>query len=143
MKGLTGDDLLRLPVRVNGIELGNPVDLILDRRRRVVGFDVRCGDERRRFLPLAVARVHEHEIDISSPLLLLEEAQLSFYCEDGTTLSALRGARVLRYGTEHGKVADVELGVAAQVEAVVLEDGGHLPLADGVHLAEQRRRSAA
>ena len=141
MNGLLGDELLRLPVRVHGIELGQPVDLVLDRSRRVVGLDVRCGDERKRFLPLAAAHVGQHEIAVSSPLVLLDEAQVSFYRADGTSLSALRGAKVLRHGLEDGRLADVELGPGAEVVAIVLTDGRRLPLGEGVHL--ETRRSAA
>jgi hypothetical protein len=46
MRELSGDALLALPVRLHGIQLGRPVDLLLDREAvRVVGLDVRCGDE--------------------------------------------------------------------------------------------------
>ena len=142
MNGLLGDELLRLPVRVHGIELGQPVDLVLDRSRRVVGLDVRCGDERKRFLPLAAAHVGQHEIAVSSPLVLLDEAQVSFYRAGGTSLSALRGAKVLRHGLEDGRLADVELGPGAEVVAIVLTDGRRLPLGEGVHLVETRRSAA-
>jgi hypothetical protein len=142
MNGLLGDELLRLPVRVNGIELGHPVDLVLDRSRRVVGLDVRCGDQRRRFLPLAAAHVGEHEIALSSPLVLLDEAQVAFYRAGGTSLSVLRGAKVLRHGREEGRLADVELGPGAEVIAVLLADARKLPLDEGVHLVETRRSAA-
>lgn len=46
MRGLSADELLRLPVRLHGIRLGRPVDLILDTgSMRALGLDVRCGDE--------------------------------------------------------------------------------------------------
>ena len=31
MRELTGDELLALPVRLHGVQLGRPVDLLLDR----------------------------------------------------------------------------------------------------------------
>ena len=44
---------LQLPVRLHGIPLGRPTDLLLDLDlRHVLGFVVRCGDESVRFLPL-------------------------------------------------------------------------------------------
>ena len=58
MRGLKGEELLRLPVCFNGIELGRPVDVLLDRQAsRAVGLEVVCGNDERRFLPLAVTTV--------------------------------------------------------------------------------------
>jgi hypothetical protein len=73
-------DLLRLPVRTNGIEIGRPVDLIVDPvRNRALGFDVLCRDESHRFLPLSAAVFDERQITVSSLLVLLAEDQLDFY----------------------------------------------------------------
>jgi len=72
--------LLRLPVRTNGIEIGHPVDLIVDPgRNRALGFDVICHDESHRFLPLTAAVFDDEQIAVDSPLLLLAEDQLDFY----------------------------------------------------------------
>jgi hypothetical protein len=77
------EELLALPVRVRGIDVGRPVDLIVDRERsRAVGFDVLCGDEAHRFLPFAVAAVRDDEIEIFTPLVLLDFAQVGFYREE-------------------------------------------------------------
>ena len=76
-------ELLTLPVRVRGIDVGRPIDLIVDREgSRVLGFDVLCGDQARRFLPFAVATVRDDEIEIFTPLVLLEFAQVGFYREE-------------------------------------------------------------
>ena len=76
MSGVSAAQLLRLPVRVHGIELGRPVDIVLDREHtRALGFEVLCGDEERRFLPLAVATVRETELELRSSLGLLDEAR--------------------------------------------------------------------
>jgi uncharacterized protein YrrD len=84
------EELLNLPVRVRGIELGRAVDLILDRAgSRVVGFDVRCGDRQHRFLPFAVARLLADAVESDSPLVLLDFDQVSFYRDRGTTFRAL------------------------------------------------------
>ena len=81
------DELLNLPVRVRGIELGRPVDLIVDRERgRALGFDVLCGDEAHRFLPFAVAAVRADEIEIFTPLVLLDFGQVGFYREQADWL---------------------------------------------------------
>ena len=64
MREITGDELLALPVRLHGIQLGRPVDLLLDRdAQRIVGLDVLCGDEVHRFLSdagVVKARVHNN-----------------------------------------------------------------------------------
>jgi hypothetical protein len=91
MGGLTGDELLQRPVRLRGIQLGRAVDVILDATgRRVIGFDVLCGDGEHRFLPIAAADTHPDEIAVTSSLTLLGGDELSFYRERGTTLTALR-----------------------------------------------------
>ena len=101
---LRAEELLGLPVRVRGIELGRPVDLIVDREsRRVLGFDVLCGDASHRFLPFAVASVRADEIEIETAFVLLDLAQVGFYREQATTLRALddgaAGLLVQRDGT--------------------------------------------
>jgi hypothetical protein len=91
MRGLSGEELLRRPVQLRGIRLGRAVDLILDADgRRLLGFDVLCGDGINRFLPIAAAELHPDRIGVRSSLTLLDGAQLSFYREHGTTLRALR-----------------------------------------------------
>jgi hypothetical protein len=118
--GVSGDDLLRMPVRLRGIQLGRPVDLIFDRdARRVLGFEVRCGDDERRFLPFAVVTIGKRDLEIRSPLVLLEEAQLAFYTSAGRTLRSLRGATVVRRGVAIGTLADVEVDEQGAIVSVV------------------------
>jgi hypothetical protein len=109
--------LLSLPVRVDGILLGHVVDVILDDGlRRVLGLEVRCGDGEHRFLPLAGTHFRDAEVAVSSPLALLDAAQLAFYAGRSASFRALRAA------PSHGfraPVADVELddrGVVGHVE---------------------------
>jgi hypothetical protein len=86
------EELLNLPVRVRGIDLGRPVDLIVDRERtRALGFDVLCGDAAHRFLPFAVANVREDEIEIFTPLVLLDFGQVGFYREQAASLREQSG----------------------------------------------------
>jgi hypothetical protein len=86
------EELLTLPVRVRGIEVGRPVDLIVDRdRRRTLGFDVLCGDEAHRFLPFAVAAVRDDEIEIFTPHVLLDFGQVGFYREQADWLREQNG----------------------------------------------------
>ena len=99
MRERTGDELLALPVRLHGIQLGRPVDLLLDRdAQRIVGLDVLCGDEVHRFLPLPTAAVGRGEIRILSPLVLLEQRELDFYRSRTLALSRLRDRVVERTG---------------------------------------------
>ena len=87
MTGLTAETLLHLPVRVRGIHVGWPVDLILDAEgTRAIGLDVLCADETHRFLALAAAEVRANEISVSSALTLLTDVELAFYRAQGTTL---------------------------------------------------------
>jgi hypothetical protein len=77
---LPAGDLLHLPVRTDGIEIGHPVDVIVDpSRTRALGFDVLCRDETHRFLPLTAAVLEDDQITVESALVLLSEDQLGFY----------------------------------------------------------------
>jgi hypothetical protein len=80
MSGLSAGDLLRLPVRLNGREIGRAVDVIVDLpERRVLGFDVLCRDEPHRFLPFTAASIDEGGIAVESSLALLAGDELDFY----------------------------------------------------------------
>ena len=73
-------ELLRLPVRTRDIEIGHPVDLIVDPAgNRAVGFDVLCRDDEHRFLPWTAATIDDGAIAVESPLVMLSEEQLAFY----------------------------------------------------------------
>jgi hypothetical protein len=125
MRELSGDALLALPVRLHGIQLGRPADLLLDRESfRAVGLDVVCGDDVHRFLPLPTAVVSEEEIVIRSPLVLLEEGQRDFYRARAFTLSSLRRRVVQRERSEAGTLRDVVLGQAWELVALIVESEG-------------------
>ena len=80
VKGISAGELLRLPVRVRGVEIGHAVDAIVDpAQNRVLGFDVLCRDESHRFLPLTATTFASEEIAVGSALTLLSEDQLDFY----------------------------------------------------------------
>jgi hypothetical protein len=84
---MNGVEVLNKRVVMRGVELGRVVDVILDEDGgHPVGFDVRCRDGEHRFLPLAAARVGEAEVQIDSPLTMLETEQLDFYRSRGRTL---------------------------------------------------------
>jgi PRC-barrel domain len=84
---MDGADVLNKRVVTGGIELGRVVDVILDESgERPVGFDVLCGDGSHRFLPFAIARVGDADVEVESSLMLLERDQLDFYRSHGRAL---------------------------------------------------------
>jgi hypothetical protein len=142
MRELTGAELLALPVRLHGIQLGRPVDLLLDRETlRTVGLDVLCGDEVHRFLPLPTASVGDDDIAILSPLVLLEEDQLDFYRSKTFALSALRGRPVGRKGRDLGALGDVVVDPAGNLVGVLVA-GTRIPSDGELRFAGKRRTAA-
>ena len=88
MRGRAVSEVLALPVRLHGMQLGRPVDAFLDELAdRVIGFEVRCGDGARRFLPFTVARLQEEEIGVDSALVLVDEHNLAFYRRHSRSLA--------------------------------------------------------
>jgi hypothetical protein len=126
MGDIAADELLRLPVRLHGIQLGRPVDVLLDgEARRVVGLDVLCGDEVHRFLPLAAAELSSQEIAIRSAFLLFDDAELAYYRKQGRTLRDLRGTAVEDARGPLGLLRDLELSDDGTVGRLLLDgDGG-------------------
>ena len=136
-------EALALPVRMHGIGLGRSVELIVDVDvRRVLGFEVRCGDDTHRFLPLAVAHIRAGEIAVASPLTLLDE--LAFYRARGHGLGALRGARVANAGGEVGTLRDVVFEPDGAIrELVVATPAGERRVSSGADVRVASRASAA
>jgi hypothetical protein len=119
---IRADDLLALPVRLHGIPLGRPVDVLLDREDvRALGLDVHCGDDIHRFLPLPTASVVADELAISSPLVMLEEDQLEFYRARTFSLAALRGRPVEHGASPIGTLRDIVIGSFGTVVEVIVE----------------------
>ena len=145
VRGLPGDSLLQLPVRLQGIAIGRPVDLIVDPDGKVLGVDVLCRDDVHRFLPLAAAEVLDDEIRLESPLMLLEGRELEFYRERGRTLAGMRGAPVLRGDKPAGLLRDLVVGEGGAIEAVVVGENGastRIPFGDDVRFGDGRRTAA-
>jgi hypothetical protein len=119
MGSRSATELLQLPVRLNGIRLGRPVDLLLDSAEwRALGFVVLCGDESSRFLVFAAADLQEDAIDVSSALLLLEDVE--FYRDRSRSLREvlgpeLRDLLVTHDGSVEALVVERD-GVAQQIE---------------------------
>lgn len=138
-------ELLALPVRHNGIDLGRAVDVVFDLDAgRALGFEVRCRDETRRFLPLGAARIGADATEVASPFALLDD--LAFYRARGSGLRELRGTQVARGARPAGVLADVLVDDAGAIEAVAVETtSGVVRVAFGPQLsfARTRRVSAA
>ena len=80
MRGERASRLLRTPVLVRGIRLGEVESVLLDASEpRIVGFAVLCGDGANRFLPLATADVVDGALELESTLMLLDPRELDFY----------------------------------------------------------------
>jgi hypothetical protein len=88
MRGRAASELLALPVRMHGIQLGRPVEALVDAQvDRLLGFVVLCGDGERRFLPFPVARLQAHEIALESALTLIDERDIDYYRRNSRRLA--------------------------------------------------------
>jgi hypothetical protein len=142
MREKRGDELLGLPVRLHGIQLGRPVDLLLEpEAHRAVGFDLLCGDEVHRFLPLPTAAIGDEEIRILSPLVLLEQRELDFYRSRTVALGRLRGRPVERHGRKVGLLQDVVVAEDGQLVAAIVENE-RVPFDTALRFAPERRSAA-
>ena len=113
-------ELLQLPVQLNGIRLGRPIDLLLDTREwRALGFVVLCGDESRRFLVFAAADLRENAIDVRSAFLLLQD--VDFYSDRSRSLRELLGGDVVNEEHDLGELRDLLLASDGNVEALLVE----------------------
>jgi hypothetical protein len=143
MGSRSATELLQLPVRLHGIRLGQPVDLLLDGTEwRALGLVVLCGDESERFLAFAAADPGEDEIAVVSALLLLEDVE--FYRTRGRSLRDLLGAAAAVDGSPAGEVQDLRLTSDGTVDALVVAgDGGLRTLAPGLVSLDAARAPAA
>jgi hypothetical protein len=120
-------------VRYGDIRLGVVVDVLFDVDLRVaLGFDVRCGDEAHRFLPMRACDFRGDHAMVESPFLLMEDG---YYRTRGRSLSALRGAPVLETGRQAGHLADVILGeggIATTLVVASMDGEREVPLGGGV-----------
>lgn len=136
---MTGDELLRRPVRVHGINLGQPVDLLLHPTEpQALGLDVLCGDDKHRFLPLSAAEVTERHVEAFSPLVLLDLRDGSFYRREARSLNGLRGTPL----RDRSSLQDVVLAPDWAIGELVLDGGERVPL-DGIALPPRTERRRA
>jgi hypothetical protein len=118
MQSFSAAETLQLPVQLHGIQLGRPVDLLLDSdQHHVVGFVVRCGDESQRFLPLAACQRADDEIAVGSALMLLED--VAFYTERSVSFRSLLDGKV-----QGAELRDLEFDAAGAVATLTVEQDG-------------------
>jgi hypothetical protein len=120
MGSLSAAASLRLPVRLHGIHLGWPTDLLVDVDSwHVLGYVVRCGDDSVRFLPWVAAQTGDAEIAVGSALMLLED--FGFYAKRSESFRALAGGEIALAGT----LRDMLIGEGGSVSELEIEqDGG-------------------
>ncbi|HXV32750.1 MAG TPA: hypothetical protein VD769_01975 [Gaiellaceae bacterium] len=123
------------PVALRDVRLGVAVDALIDRPlARLVGLEVRCGDEAHRFLPFPACRVLPGRIAVESALVLLDR-ELDFYRGGGRALSGLRGQRVVAAGEELGTLADLLVdGTGEVVRILVATPQGEIEVDAGPEL---------
>jgi uncharacterized protein YrrD len=124
--GLRASAVESRPVCYADIRLGVVVDVLLDDElKRVLGFDVLCGDRAHRYLPLAACELQETTIAVPSALVLMRQ-ELDFYRQRARALTAVRGFPVRRRGTALGTVVDLVFTLDGELLELVLEsDDGY------------------
>ncbi|HEY8030112.1 MAG TPA: PRC-barrel domain-containing protein [Gaiellaceae bacterium] len=123
MGSLSASDLVGIPVRLRGILLGRPSDLLLDASaRRVVGFVVESGDEVPRFLPFAASQPGEDAIAVASALMLLDD--VAFYRKHGVSFRSLLGTGIERENASVGTLIDMHLNLAGDVLELEVDHDG-------------------
>jgi hypothetical protein len=146
-RGLSAERLLKRPVLVRDIRLGQPTDVVLDAASlRAVGLAVHCGDEVLRFLPFPSATFADGSIRMRSALQLLDEPSLGFYRRRTISFRALRGLPVKREGRALGSLADVVLGPDGAATGLVVDgDDGrrHVVLDARITIGGRSAASAA
>ncbi len=116
--------MLGREVRYRGIKLGVVADVLIDLpSRRALGFEVACGDDARRFLPLAASEAVDDRVDVPSALVLLDEL---FYRERSQSFRSLRGTVARRGALELGVTRDFVIESDARVVAAVVDSGGRI-----------------
>jgi hypothetical protein len=123
MGSLSAAGLVGAPVRLHGILLGRPIDLLLDAvGRRVLGFVVESGDEAPRFLPFAASQPAGDAIAVGSALMLLDD--VGFYRTRGASFRSLLGTEIERGGLPAGTLVDMWIAATGDVAELEVEADG-------------------
>ncbi|HSX22935.1 MAG TPA: hypothetical protein VLE97_09200 [Gaiellaceae bacterium] len=132
MGSLSAVRALQLPVRLQGIELGRPVDLLLETETwRALGFVVHSRDESQRFLPYMASQPADDEIAVGSALMLLDD--VAFYAKRGVSFRSLLdgdvGGGFLRdvIVSRDGAVTEIEIQRGDRVERIPAAGAHVLP----------------
>jgi len=121
MGSLSAAASVRLPVRLHGIQLGRPTDLLVDVESwHAVGFVVRCGDDSVRFLPWAASQPLADQIAVGSALMLLED--VDFYKRRSVSFRSIVGGEIPLGGV----LRDVYVGEGGAVTELEIERDGEL-----------------
>ena len=115
--------LLGVPVGFHGDRLGRAVDVLVDVHRwRVLGFVVERDDGGERFLPLAASQAGPDEIEVGSPLMLLDN--VDFYRARTRSLRSIAGAEIAYAGRHAGLLGDLVLSGSGEVGELELDVEG-------------------
>lgn len=116
-------EVLNRSVRIHGIDVGEPVDVLLDPDlRRVLGLEVHCRDGVNRFLPWLAGELQPDQLSVELPVALLDGPQLDYYRKHSLALNALRRLPVAGAGVPTARIEDVIVDSRGQVLALELDE---------------------
>jgi hypothetical protein len=145
IEGDRAGEVLTRAVRINGIDVGEPVDVLLDPDLGcVLGLEVHCRDGVNRFLPWLAGELDAGELSIGFPLALLDQPELAYYRERALALNVLRRLPVAGSNGGSSRIADVLVESRGRIRALVVEDGhgeravapSHVRMKEGVVFVE-------
>lgn len=120
MGSLSVAGMVGCPVRLQGILLGRPSDVVLDSTcRRVLGFVVHSGDDAPRFLPFAASQPAQGAIAVGSALMLLDD--VAFYRKHGVSFVSLLGTGIERESAPVGTLTDMFVDHSGDVVELEVE----------------------
>jgi uncharacterized protein YrrD len=144
-RGLRASSVESRPVCFADIRLGVVVDLLFDDSlKRVLGFDVLCGDRMHRYLPLPACEFEDKHVSVPSALVLMRQ-ELDFYRLRGRSLTSVRGFPARRGAKELGTVLDLVFTSDGELRELLVEADGEtvtVPLDAGVVVGPDALRPA-
>jgi hypothetical protein len=126
--------MLARAVRIRGIDVGDPVDVLLDPDLRcALGLEVHCRDGVNRFLPWLSGAFGAEELSVDFPLALLDGPQLDYYRERAVPLNVLRRLTVDDSNGSSARIEDVLVDARGRICALVVAE------IDGERAVDPRR----